>query len=152
MSKSIWTIVAMGFMSLVLMVVMMLFSLTTYKGTEAGNRARFSNLLKKEFGFPEAGATVRDAAGRLVLRIEYLAHTDSKFNQEFMDEELNRVAAFTQEKYDGKDRKQIASLLVHRLEIQGSGCWQSKLDREITVDAPFAPRPKPPTQEPEEEK
>ncbi len=151
MSKSLWTIVAMGFMTLVLMVVMMLFSLTTYKGTEAGNRARFSNLIKKEFGFPEAGANVQDAAGRLVLRIEYLAHTDSKFSQEFMDEELNRVAAFAREKYDGKDRKQVASLRVHRLEIQGSGCWQNKLDREIAVDDPFVAPPKPP-EEPEEEK
>ncbi len=151
MSKSLWTIVGMGFMTLVLMVVMMLFSLTTFKGTEAGNRARFSNLIKKEFGFPEAGANVRDGAGQLVLKIEYLSHTNSKFNQAFMDEELHRVAAFAREKYDGRDRRQIASLRIRRLEIQGSGCWQSKVDREITVDDPFLPPPKPPV-EPEEEK
>lgn len=156
MSKSLWVIAGMGFLTVTLMVVMMLFSLNAYKGTEAGNRARLSNSLRESFGFPEVGSGVKDVDGRLVLRVTYLAHTDSNADEKFMDAELNRVAAFAKLKYDGRDRKNVVELRVRRLEVQGSGCWQSTLERDVVVDAPFdavkapGPEPEPEPETPEE--
>lgn len=150
MSKSIWTIVTMGFMAVVIMVFMMLFSLTSYQGTAAGNRARLSNQLREEFGFPEAGAGVKDSEGRLFLKIEYLAHTESKFDDDFMKDEMTRVADFARRRYDGKDRRSISGIRVRRLEVRGRGCWQTTLDRDFADDTPLG-APLPPKPRPDEE-
>jgi hypothetical protein len=139
MSKSIWAIVTMGFMTLIVMTFMMLFSLGKFGGTEAGNRTRLTSQLRQSFGFPEAAASVKDLHGRLYLRIEYLAHTDSKFNEEFIQAELRRVADFARERYDGGDRRSISGLRVRRLEIRGSGCWQNRIDRDLSDDTPLGP-------------
>lgn len=139
MSKSIWTIVTMGFMCLIVMTFMMLFSLGKFGSTMAGNRARLTNQVSQSFGFPEVAAGVSDLRGRLYLKVEYLAHTDSKFNEEFIKEEMGRVADFARQRYDGGDRRSIAGLRIRRLEVRGSGCWQNRIDRDLAIDVPLGP-------------
>jgi hypothetical protein len=156
MNRSIWTIVTMGIMTLAVMTFMMLFSLTKYGGTEAGNRARLTNQVRESFGFPEVAAGVKEGAqGQKILKVEYIAHTDSNLDEGFMDAEMRRVAAFAQHRYDGRDRGSISSLRVRRLEVRGSGCWQTTLDRDLVIDGRLGnPRPpnEPAREDPEEEK
>ena len=143
MSKSLWSIMVLGFITVVLMVIMMLFSLSAFQGTPAANRAKFTNTLRERFQFPEVAANVAEMEGELVLRVEFLSATESNFSDKIINDELERVAAFAQYSYDGTDRRLITQLRVRRAEVQGSGCWSRTLDRELTVDKPFAPRLKP---------
>ena len=127
----------MGFGTVLLMVVLMLASLSMYKGTPAAQRAKLSNQLRERFNFPEAAAAVRDEHGDLVLRVEYVSSTDSGYRDEVMTEELGRVADFTRLNYDGKDRKYIRRLSVRRTELREAGCWSKNVERELHVDHPF---------------
>lgn len=143
MSKSIWNIIVIGFVTVILMVVLMLVSLTAFQGSPAANRARLANQIRESFGFPEVAAGVKDIDGRLLLRIDYLAHTTSKFDDSFMTAEIRRVIAFVQENYDGREKRSIREIRVRRTEIQGKGCWQRRLERDLTQESPF-PEPPPP--------
>jgi hypothetical protein len=149
MSKSLWSILVLGFITIVIMVVMMMFSLSAFQRSPASNRAKFSNLIRENFSFPEVGAGVKEADGQIVLRVEFLSALDSNLNDEVINDELERVAAFTQERYPDSDRRMITQLRVRRTEVRGSGCWSRTLEREMTVDRPFAPRPRIPV-EPED--
>ena len=142
MSKSLWSILVLGFITVVLMVIMMLFSLAAFRGSPAANRAKFTNQIRERFRFPEVAANVSEMEGQLVLRVEFLSATDSNFSDKIMTDELERVASFAQYSYDGTDRRLITQLRVRRAEVQGSGCWSRTLEREITVDKPFAPKVK----------
>ena len=150
MSKSLWSIVVLGFITIIILVIMMLFSLSVFQGSPAFNRAKFSNLVRERFNFTEVGAEVKEVVTKLLLRVEFLSSIDSNFNDEIMNEEMERVADFARRSYDGKDRRMITELRVKRVEIQGSGCWSRKLEREMTVDRPFAPAAKP-VEDPEDE-
>jgi hypothetical protein len=141
MSKSLWSIVVLGFITIILMVLMMLFSLSAYQGSPAAKRVRFSNLIRETFGFTEVGAGVKEANGHLTLNVEFLSPVASGFKDEVIKGELEKVADFAQKRYDGTDRKIITRLLVRRTEIQGSGCWRRTLEREMTVDKPFTGPP-----------
>jgi hypothetical protein len=140
MSKSLWSILVLGFITIVIMVVMMMFSLSAFQRSPASNRAKFSNLIRENFSFPEVGAGVKEADGQIVLRVEFLSSLDSNLNDEVINDELERVAAFTQERYPDSDRRMITQLRVRRTEVRGSGCWSRTLERDMTVDRPFAPR------------
>lgn len=152
MSKSLWSIVVLGFITVIMMVLMMLFSLSAYQGSPAANRAKFSNLVRETFGFTETAASVREAGGHLVLRVEFLSPVESRFNDDVMKAEIEKVIDLAQRRYDGSDRRMISRLLVRRTEISGSGCWQRVLEREMSVDKPFSgpPRPLAPREEKEE--
>jgi len=154
MSKSLWSIVVLGFVTVILMVVMMLVSLNAYKRSPAANRAKFSNLVRETFGFTEVGAGVRDSNGLLVLQVEFLSPVESNFSDDVMNAEIQKVIDFAQKRYDGTDRRLINRLLVRRTEIQGSGCWRRTLEREMAVDKPFSapPRSAEETDEEEEER
>ena len=140
MSKSLWSIVVLGFITIIIMVIMMLFSLSAYQGSPAANRAKFSNMIRERFQFPEVAANVKEAQGELVLRVDFLSAVESNFNDVVINDELERVADFAQRTYPGTDRRLITQLQVRRTEIEGSGCWTRKLERELTIDKPFAPR------------
>lgn len=152
MSKSLWSIVVLGFITIIMMVLMMLFSLNAYKASPAANRAKFSNQVRERFGFSETAASVREAGGHLVLRVEFLSPVESRMSDDVMKAEIEKVVDFAQRVYDGKDRRMISRLLVRRTEISGRGCWQRVLEREMTVDKPFSgpPRPLAPEEEKEE--
>lgn len=137
MSKSLWSIVVIGFVTIVLMVFLMLASLSMYKSAPAAQNAKLSNLIRERFGFQEVSSGVRDVNGDLVLRVEYLSQMDSGFSDDRMNSELGQVAEFTRRAYDGKDRKFIRRMKLTRTEIQGSGCWKRTLERELNVEHPF---------------
>jgi hypothetical protein len=137
MSKSLWSIVVLGFITVIIMVIMMLFSLSVYQKSPAANRAKFSNQIRETFGFTEVGAGVRDTGKHLTLRIEFLSAIESNFSDDVMNMEIDRVVEFARKRYDGKDRRFITQMVVRRTEIQGSGCWKRTLDRERTVEEPF---------------
>ena len=149
MSKSLWSIMILGFVCIITM-MMMLFSLSAFQRSPAANRAKFSNMIRERFQFTEVGADVKAIGTQLVLRVEYVSALDSNFNDDLMKDELERVAEFTKQRYDGKDRRGIDQLRLRSTEVQGSGCWTRTLEREMTVDKPFAPGPLPPAPEPED--
>lgn len=154
MSKSLWSIVVLGFITVIIMVIMMLFSLSAFQRSPAFNRAKFSNAIRETFGFIETGAGVKDTPSGLTLRVDYQSNVDSQFRDDVMKAEMERVIEFAQKRYDGTDRRIISRLVVRRTEIQGSGCWQRTLEREMSVDKPFMmpmqfnpPPPPPPDDE-----
>ena len=150
MSKSLWSIMVLGFITIIIMVIMMLFSLSAFQRSPAFNRAKFSNMIRERFQFPEVGAEVKAIGTELVLRVEYVSTMDSNFNDDLMKDEMERVATFTRQRYDGKDRNGIDQLRLRRTEVQGSGCWTRTLEREMTVSKPFAPTAPEPQEEPED--
>ena len=150
MSKSLWSIMVLGFITIIIMVIMMLFSLSAYQRSPAANRAKFSNMIRERFQFPEVGAEVKAIGAKLVLRVDYVSTLDSNFNDDLMKDELERVATFTRQRYDGKDRNGIDQLRLRRTEIQGGGCWSRTLEREMTVDKPFRPVAPAPEEDPED--
>jgi hypothetical protein len=144
MSKSMWIIAMMGFITVMIIVVAMLLSLTMFQQSPASNRARLAQEVKNEFGFPEVGSDVRDILGRTVLIVSYESPVDSKYDLAVQKAEMEKVATFVEGKYDGDDRRSIQELRVRRREVKARGCWKKLIESDHSIQNPRFPAPKSP--------
>lgn len=130
MGKSVWTVAVLGVLCCALLSMAMCMSLEDLKRAPA---ARLSDALRDRFRVPRVRADVWREGDRKVLVIEYHVATAADGGTVDAGRELQDVADFAASKYEGKDRKEIATVKVTRL---------MPLDRGTDVQRgtfPFAP-------------
>lgn len=147
MSKSVWSILILGVVGFALASIVMLALLSGFGGTPAGSRAKLAESIRTQFGLAGVTTMVRDEGGMRHLLVSYDTTRDSKFDTIAQEREMEHVATFAGEHYDGSDRRQIVEVRVVRTEIKGSGCWQESYVSNGTYPFKSPPPPEPPAPE-----
>ncbi len=127
MSKSTWTILALGAMGAACLMMAMCASLQTFTTLPpSANRAGLAENLRGRFGFESAGVLVTVEEGRNIMRISYETQQDSKRDILRQRQEMKEVADHAVAQLEGKERREIDEIRVTRTEVRGSGCWQDR--------------------------
>src|ERR1043166_3807590 len=147
MSRTLWSILVIGFLTLVLMVMALLLVLKGYSESPYSTSTKLAIAIKNEFQFDSVG-TVAEVAPtsdglRSVLKVSYDTHVDTKFDVDVQNREMDRVAKFAAEKSDAEDRRRFVEIQVRRIEFHNRGCFHQKYQSERTVPNPFRLQPLP---------
>jgi hypothetical protein len=138
MSKALWSITIMGFLTVVCMLIAMLFGVNQLAATPASNRIKLAAGVKDQFHFDVVWAEVFDESPKKILRVGFTTSKDSRFNTDFQNQEMKSVAEFASKAYDSNDRKYIDEIRIQRTEVKGNGCWQkSYVSPQFTMANPF---------------
>jgi len=139
-SKGLWTILTMGFLTIALLIVGMMMSLMQFQKVPAVKLVKLAEQVQQEFKFDNVGADVRTEPKPGTLRITYLSRVDTKFDSTLQNQEMKKVAEFAIKKYEGVDRPMLADIQVTRSETHGSGCFQTTYVGNFTLLNPFKGR------------
>ena len=142
MNRSIWSIVVIGFLTVVFMVMAMLVMFQEYSRSPYSSSTKLAISIRNEFHFESVGSGTKDEGPRHLLVIQYETHANSKFDTSVQTREMQKVAEFAAEKYDPIERKRIDEIRVQRTEIHGRGCFQQSYVADHSIPNPhFNPLP-----------
>lgn len=127
-----------GIVTVLLLIVAMLSLLGRVEALPAGDQVKVAQEIRTKHGFDHTGAIVRHERGKRVLRIVYTVTRDAgaAIDGDADRRELEEVAAYAAEHYDGSDRKTIQEVRVTRNEIRGGGCIKTTLTAHHTLPMP----------------
>jgi hypothetical protein len=140
-SRGLWTIVILGFVTIVIMVVSLLLVLKVFRDSPSSAYAKLALAVRGEFHLDSAGARILPESQKTALAIYYETHADSKFSLDAQNEEMKAVAIFAAGKLEAFDRKNVDEIRVRRTEVRGSGCWQRTYVSELIVPNPLRTMP-----------
>jgi hypothetical protein len=140
-SRTLWTIVTLGFVAIVVLVVSFLVVFKAFRDSPSGSTAKVAVAIRGEFHLDSVGARMIPGAHSTALAIYYDTHTDSKFSVDVQNEEMKAVAIFAAGKLEPLDRRSVDEIRVHRSEVHGSGCWQRTYVSDLTVPNPLRGMP-----------
>ncbi len=140
MTRSIWTVLALGAVGAACLMMAMCFSLQTFVAMPAGGRAKLAEKIRGRFGFEGAGVRLEEEGGRRHLRIWYETRRDSGYDVILQQREMKEVAELAAREYEGREIMEIEEIRVTRSEVKGSGCWE---DRQVARESFPNPRRKP---------
>ena len=138
MSKTVWTIALMGFVTLLLVTIAMVMSLTQFQETPSSEWVRLAEQITTEFKAQNVSVRVNLNVPPGSLRIGYLAGIHSNYSLEAQNAEMQRVAQFAAANYKGKDMRYVREVKVTRTETHGRGCFQTTYEGSFTL--PVTPR------------
>jgi len=141
MSRSVWVILILGFLTVVILVIAMLGALRQFGDSPHSNATKLALAIKGEFHFESVVTGTRNEGVKGFLIIHYETHADSKFNQEAQTGEMQRVAQFAAGKFDASDKRNIDEIQVRRTEIHGRGCFQQSYVATHTLPNPHRGAP-----------
>jgi hypothetical protein len=137
-SKGLWAILVMGFVTVTLLVVGMMISLTQFQaGSPAVKFVKLAEQIGREFGIETVAAEVRVDPAPGSLRISYLTRVDSKFDLTVQNAEMKKIAEYAIKNYQGNDRSWISDVQIQRSETHGSGCFQQTYLAHFTLPNPY---------------
>jgi hypothetical protein len=148
MSRTVWSIVIIGFLTVVFLVMAMFLVLQKYNESSYSSATKLAQGIKNEFNFESVG-TATDVLPtseglRSVLLVQYDTHVDTKFDVTVQKQEMEKVARFAAEKSDAGDQKRFFEIRVRRTEIHGRGCFQQSYVSDHTLPNPFRAPPRQP--------
>jgi hypothetical protein len=138
-SKTVWTIALMGFVTLLLVTIAMVLSLSQFSETPSSEWVRLAEQIATEFKAKNVAVRVNLNIPPGSLRVSYLAGIHSNYSVEAQNAEMERVAQFAAAHYKGRDMRYVREVKVNRTEIHGSGCFQTTYEGNFTL--PVSPRP-----------
>ena len=143
MSRSVWVILILGFLTVIVLVIAMLGALRQFGDSPHSNATKLALAIKGEFHFESTVTATRNEGMRGFLVIHYETHADSKFNQELQIGEMQKVAQFAAGKFDASDKRNIDEIQVRRTEVHGRGCFQQSYVATTSVPNPHRAGPPP---------
>lgn len=141
MSRTVWAIVIIGFLTAIFLVVAMFFMLKQFSQSPYSSATKLSQTIKGEFRFEGVGTATQMTptvdGPKNVLLVQYDTHADSKFDLDVQNREMDRVGKFAVENTDRSDRPRFVEIRVRRTEIHGRGCFQQSYVSDRVVPNPF---------------
>jgi len=125
----------MGVATVLLISIAMIFSLSQFKEVPAGDWVKLSEAITGEFKAKSVSVRVNLSVPG-VMRIAYLAGTDSNYSLDVQNQEMEKVAKFAILNYKGKDLHYIEEVRVTRSETHGSGCFQQTYVANFSMPVP----------------
>ena len=144
MSRTIWSIVIVGFLTVIILVMSMLLMLKQYGDSTYSSSTKHALAIRNKFAFESVGTGTRDDGARCFLLIQYETHADSKFDLSAQMREMQKVAEFAVEKLDPAERKRFDEIRVRRTEIHGRGCFQQSFVANHSLPNPHRLPSRPP--------
>lgn len=141
MSRSLWTIAIIGFITIVILVITFLFMFKRFGDSPYSKGAKISLAIRDEFHFDAVGTGTVAETQKTAFLIQYDTRADSKFNLAAQNQEMQAVAVFAVGKLEPLDRKNVDEIRVRRTEVRGSGCWQRSYVTDLTVPNPLRGAP-----------
>jgi hypothetical protein len=136
-NRSIWFIAVAGFLTAIILVVMMLFMLKRFGDSPLSKTTRVAQFIRSQFHFDSVGANLEAGTLKTVLNVHYETKIDSKFSTDFQNAEMKSVAEFALTKVDPFERRSIDEVRVQRAEVRGGGCFQRTYLADYTVPNPY---------------
>lgn len=137
MNRSIWYIAIIGFITVVILTVCMMFMLKWFGDSPLSKNTKIAVAVRTQYKFESVGADIKTGTQKTLLVIQYETHQDSKFNIAAQNQEMQTVADFAIGKAEAFDRRMIDEIRVKRTEIRGGGCWQRSYVSENTFPNPY---------------
>jgi hypothetical protein len=137
-SKGLWVIIVMGFLTITLLVVGMMMSLTQFQAASPAVKfVKLAEQISHEFKLEPVAAEVRLQPPPGALRVTYLTRVDTKFDITAQNAEMKKIAEFAIKNYQGNDRNWISDIQIQRSETHGSGCFQQTYVANFTLPNPY---------------
>ena len=141
MSRTVWSIVIIGFLTAVFLVVAMFFLFKEFGQSRYSSATKLAQGIRSEFHFDSVGTATDSLPApegmKNVLLVQYETRADSKFDVSAQNQEMDKVAKFAAEKSDPFERKRIEEIRIRRTEIHGRGCFQQSYVSDRSVPNPY---------------
>lgn len=135
MRKSIWTLLFIGVFGFFAVIVMLLYTLSTF--SVAGLFTKVAEHLKETYHIEKAILRIGLENRNSIFYIDYTTKTDSNYDPKIYDKEMEGIGKSAITLYEGRDKNTIESIHVTRTEIKGSGCFQNSFTTSKRIKNPL---------------
>jgi hypothetical protein len=137
MNRMLWSIVIIGFLTVVFLVLAMWVMLGQFGASPYSSSSKIAYSIRGEFHFESVGTATRYEGLKNVFLVAYETHLNSNFNLAAQNAEMQKVAEYAATKFEPGDRRRVDEIQVKRTEIHGSGCFQQSYVAGHSIPNPY---------------
>ena len=141
MSRTLWTIASLGFVTVVLLTISFLVVFKSFRDSPSSQNAKLAVAIREEFHVDAVTARIVSETQKTALLVQYETHADTKFSVDAQNEEMKAISIFALGKLNAFEQKRVDEVRLRRYEIHGSGCFQRTYNADLTVPNPFRAAP-----------